>query len=205
MATDPALVAGEARSPAQWAPLHAWRALGQLEAGSAVAPLYALLERAYHEDAVLDEVPLVLGMIGPAALPTATLWLFDDGRDLPLRAAACRVLTEVAQEYPERRDECAAVLTQQLREWAHQERMLNAFLVASLVELGEVDAAPLMEEAYAASAVDLSHFDWEDAQVALGLLEERLTDPYPAPRQAPAAKARRKAEKLARKRNRKRK
>jgi hypothetical protein len=206
MATDPALLDAEDRTPAVWAPLHAWRALGQLEASAAVAPLFALLERASEDRAVFDEVPLVLGMIGPASLPTATLWLFDETRDVPLRVAAGRVLTEVAQEYPDRRDECTAILTQQLQEWSGQDRLLNAFLVAYLVELEEVAAAPLMEAAYAGSAVDLTLFgDWEDAQVELGLLEERLTDPQPAPKPPASAKTRRKAEKHARKRNRKRK
>jgi hypothetical protein len=62
-----------------------------------------------------------------------------------------------------------------------------------------------MEAAYAAGAVDSTVFgDWEDVQVDLGLLDERVTfDPRPV-RGAPP-KARRKAEKQARKRNRKRK
>jgi hypothetical protein len=206
MATDPALLAAEERSAAGWAPLHAWRALGQLEAQAAATPLLALLEREWEDDAVLDEIPLVLGMIGPASLPRATLWLFDEARDVRLRVAAARILAEVAHEYPERRDEAAAVLTQQLQDWAHQDPALNAFLIAFLVELQEAAAAPLMEAAYAARAVDLSvSGDWEDVQVDLGLLEERLTGLEPA-RRAPAdAKARRKAEKQARKRNRKRK
>ncbi len=214
MATDPALLAAEERSAAGWAPLHAWRALGQLEAQAAAAPLLALLEREWEDDAVVDEIPLVLGMIGPASLPGATLWLFDEARDVRLRVAAARILTEVAHEYPERRDEAAAVLTQQLQDWQHQDPALNAFLIAFLVELQKSAAAPLMEAAYAplmeaayaARAVDLSVIgDWEDVQIDLGLLEERLTGFEPA-RRAPAdAKARRKAEKQARKRNRKRK
>lgn len=221
MATDPSLLEAEERSPAAWAPVHAWRALGQLEAAAAAAPLFALLEREIDDGAVADEVPRVLGMIGPPALSEATLWLFDETRDERLRVAAMQVLAEVGHEYPDRRDEAAAVLVQQLHDWPHQSRALNAFLIAFLVELGEAAGAPVMEAAYAAGAVDPSvHGDWEDVQVDLGLLEARVTPPAagsyfdPAAPHAPgpardsradaaaSAKARRKAARQARKRNR---
>lgn len=224
MATDPALFEADEWSAESWAPVHAWRALGQLEAASAAAPLFALLERAADDPLVHEEVPAVLGMIGPPSLATATLWLFDETRDEPLRFIAARVLAEVAHEYPERRDEAVAVLVQQLKDWPHQSPALNAILIAHLAELREAAAAPLIEAAYAAGAVDLAvHGDWEDVQVDLGLLDERVTPPtpgsyfdpdadhaprparQPSPNAAASAKARRKAEKQSRKRNRKRK
>lgn len=207
MATDRALLEAGERSPAAWAPLHAWRALGQLEAAMAAAPLFALLEARADDGDVYDEIPIVLGMIGRAALPEATLWLFDEARDERLRLAAIRVLAEVGLEYPDRRDEAAAVLAQQLNDWPHQGPELNAWLVSGLVELGEKAAAPVMEAAFAAGKVALwVNGDWEDVQVDLGLLEERITAPWaPNPRVDDGAKARRKAAKHARKRNRKRK
>src|SRR5688500_14994100 len=68
MATDPVLYAGAERDPARWAPVHAWRALGQLRATAAAEPLLALLERESEGLWVYDEVPAVLGMIGPVSL-----------------------------------------------------------------------------------------------------------------------------------------
>ena len=45
-----------------------------------------------------------------------------------------------------------------------------------LAELKVVEAAPLMEEAFAARRVDdMVMGDWEDVQIELGLLAERLT------------------------------
>lgn len=87
MATDDALHQAEERDPAVWAPVHAWRALAQLRAPAAAEPLLGLLERRIESDWVYDEIPLVLGMIGPAALPGATLLLFDEDRDVQLRIA----------------------------------------------------------------------------------------------------------------------
>lgn len=215
MAADPALHAAEERDPAVWAPLHAWRALGQLGAAEAAAPLLALLEREHANDWVHDEIPIVLGMLGAPALPGATVLLFDEGRHEELRTCAARTIAEVGLVHPDRRDEAAAVLTKQLEDWQHQSPLMNGVLIALLVDLGEVEASLLMEAAFAADAVDLEvNGDWEDAQVSLGLIKERLTPTPmffgPSARTAPArapkkAKSRRKAEKQSRKRNRKKK
>jgi hypothetical protein len=138
--------------------------------------------------------------------------------------AAARVLVEVAHDYPERRDEVVAVLSKQLEDFAHQTAALNGILVADLAELDAKEAAPVMEAAFAAGAVDLTVVgDWEDVQVHLGLLEARITPPTPwsplgpdeddAPvsgrvpddgtRANARARSRRKAQKQSRKRNRK--
>ena len=223
MAADPAAYQAQG-SAAVWAPVHAWRALGQMEAAAAAGPLLEVLERERHNSWVYDEVPAVLGMIGAPALPGATLLLFDEARDDDLRGDAARVISQVAHQYPERRDECAAVLATQLGDWAHQGPVLNACLVGELAELEQADAAPLMQAAFEAGAVDLSvSGDWEDVQVQMGLLEERLTPPPPGslnaadwafapqPARRPSAsaeakaRARRKAGKQSRKQNRKKK
>ncbi|HEU4559398.1 MAG TPA: hypothetical protein VFS20_16185 [Longimicrobium sp.] len=180
IATDPELHAASEKDRAAWAPIHAWRALAQLDATTAVAPLMALLERQHENRWVFDEVPAVLGMLGPAALPGATLLLFDEANSETLRVAAARTLVEVAHEHPDRRDEVVAVLSKQLEDFAHQSRDLNAILVANLTELRAAEAAAVMETAFAADAVELSVIgDWEDVQVLVGLLEERTTPPTP--------------------------
>ena len=54
-----------------WASLHAWRALGQLRTESATEPLIQLLEHVddREDDWIERDLPKVLGMIGPAAIP----------------------------------------------------------------------------------------------------------------------------------------
>lgn len=216
MAVDPALHATAAREARAWAPLHAWRALGQLQASDAAGPLILLLQREMESEWVLDEIPAVLGMIGPPSLRGATMLLFDEGADEEVRIAMADAITAVAFHYPDRREEAAAVLAKQLEDWSRQSRRLNACLVGDLVDLQATEAAPLMEAAYAAGAVDVGIMsDWEDVQVDLGLIPERTT-PYPAFQPAPGsreaarraaadASRRRKAQKQARKRNRKKK
>ena len=222
MATDPAHFAAAERDPASWAPVHAWRALGQLQAQEAAAPLLSLLQQRRDDYWVQEEVPGVLGMIGAAALHGATLLLFDEEKDEDLRMAAATVIGNVALTHPDRLDEAAAVLVKQLEDWPHQAPSLNAFLVAELAGLGEAAAAaaPVMEAAFAAGAVNQALCGtWEDVQVDLGLLPEpaasgpddgwydgrREGSRSPSANAADRTTARRKAEKAARKRNRKKK
>jgi hypothetical protein len=59
LACDAALNWGDPDSPEVWAPLHAWRALGQLRAEVSVAPLLAFLKTAEDDEAVGQEFPIV--------------------------------------------------------------------------------------------------------------------------------------------------
>ncbi len=213
MAADPALHGAPERDRAGWAPVHAWRALGQLGAPGAAEPLLDLLEARIDSGWVADEVPDVLAYIGAPSIPGATLLLFDEGRTEDVRIAAARVLAGVAQEHPERRDECAAVLAKQLEDWAHQGRALNGWLVMMLADLGEEGAAPTMEAAFAAGVVEtMVCGTWDDVQVHLGLLPEDALPPgdsareRTAPPSAASARERRKRKEArqARKRNRNR-
>lgn len=167
----------------QWrdyAPLHAWRALGLLRVREAAAPLAAMMVR-YEDDYARQDLPRVLGMIGEAAVEPVRVILANPAAALFTRVAAACALGEIAERHPGERDRTVDLLTEQLRGWPEQDATLNAFLIDSLVELSATDAAPLMEAAFEAHAVDESvRGDWEDVQVALGLLEERLT-PRPPP------------------------
>lgn len=221
MVVDEELEAGDADDEATYGAIHAWRTLGLLRAEAAVEPLMRMLEM--ESDWVREEIPAVLGMIGPAAfepLGAALARLSLHPEPWQAAAAAASGLVEIAQHHPEWRDAAANALTRQLRWWARHDPILNNMLIHDLVELKAVEAAPLMEAAFAADAVDTFFSDdWEDVQVALGLLSERITprpryvfrsqlrstpnrrDSRPRPVDP---KRRRKAEKAARQRNRRR-
>ena len=87
----------------------------------------------------------------------------------------CRqALEHIARKHPADRDVCIAALTRQLEQFSGHDPVFSANLVVSLVELEAVEAAPLIERAFAADAVELTVMgDWEDVQVELGLKEER--------------------------------
>jgi len=127
--------------------------------------------------------------------------------------------------HPDARAECVAIFARQLEGFAEQDPTLNAFLVDPLLDLKAVEAAPVIERAFAADRVDESVVgDWEDVQIALGLKEQRETPPSHGwipplfsrslgePGDLPThkrssktkAKAKRKQEKKSRRKNRKR-
>jgi hypothetical protein len=206
-----------------WPPIHAWRALGQLQAETAVQPLATLLETQDEEDDWrFSEIPKVLGMIGPAAIPAARRIVAREDLDEYSRYTGMHVLTEVAARWPETRDQAVEILSAFLRDWEDRDPEFTAFVISRLMDLDATEAAPLMAAAFEADAVDLSVAgDWEDVQVQMGLLPERTTpraSSFPFKMRTPSAppaeaapnrgrsgqktKNRRKDAKAARKRNR---
>lgn len=182
MAGDPELNHADEDDPRVYAPLHAWRALGQLAAPEAAAPLAEVLVQLTDDDFANEELPEVLGMIGAASIEPVAAVVADPALDERTRISATGALDEIAKRHPELRDRCVEVLMRQLEGWAEQSEGLNGFLVDYLVELRAVEAAPLMQAAFEAGLADASiRGDWEDIQIELGLLEERLTPPQPPP------------------------
>jgi hypothetical protein len=170
MATDEALHEAAAESPKVWAPLHAWRALGQLRAVEAVEPLLELFDRLEDDDWVHEELPVVFCLIGPAALPTLAAYLADLSHTDSSRISAIRSIEEIGKKWPDARGEALAMLEERLSRFEENESDVNAFLVEALVELGAKETAPLIERAFAEGYVDpIVMGDWEDVQVELGL------------------------------------
>ena len=178
MALDEELHWADSESDEVWAPLHAWRALAQLRAEAAVEPLVGLLGRLdeFEDDWTSEELPQVFGYIGQAAIAPLAQFLADPEQHLWARIAAAHAFAEIGQRQPTLRDQSVARLTQQLEQYSQQDLILNGFLISYLTDLQAVESAPVMERAFAADRVDISiQGDWEDTQIALGLLQERLT------------------------------
>ena len=104
MATDRDLIMMDSPEPEIWAPIHAWRALGQLRAENAVEPLIKLLDgnpelSAGIEEWALDELPEVFALIGPMTIPTISIYLSDVTQPIFSRVAAGDALTKIAEKY----------------------------------------------------------------------------------------------------------
>jgi hypothetical protein len=227
MATDPNLHSRPGADDYSEAPVHAWRALGQLRAAEAVEPLLTLFDELTDAEVLHEELPFVFARIGTAAVPPLERFLAEREHDYWPRATIAEGLKQIAQAEPAAREEIVATLTKVLEGYAAEEPEFNALIIDDLLELRATEAAPVIERAFEADAVVVSMFgDWEDAQVELGLLEERLTPrpsyadesllptPEPTPRQQAARqqlqkkvkrnKSRKKLAKQSRKQNRKR-
>ena len=157
---------------AGYAPVHAWRCLGQLGAVEAVGPLLEMMDPldAQDDDWYLEEFPHVFAWIGQEALGPLTAYLADTAHRVYPRAAAARALSMLAERHPQIRDDVVPVLCDTLERFEENDESLNAFIIMHLVDLEATGAAELVERAFAADRVDLFvNGNWNDARERLGV------------------------------------
>ena len=108
--------------------------IGQMQAPAAVEPLLQLLHKVdeLDDDWVSEEIPKVLAMIGPTAIPAIRTFLTSTEHGLWARIAAAAALEEMGKQHPASRDESIAVLIDQLRAYQQQDPTLNADLIYSI-------------------------------------------------------------------------
>jgi hypothetical protein len=181
MATDDKLNWADSETLDIWAPVHAWRALGQLRAVEAIEPLFTLFKASDDNEWVVDDLPVVFGLIGPVALPALEAHLADVSSDEDARVSASACIEQIAVRWPEARPACVALLIKQLEQFTENGLDINAFLILKLVNLHVAEAAPLIERAFAADCVDLMLMGgWEEVQVELGFRTDEELEQYHA-------------------------
>ncbi|MEM7794869.1 MAG: PBS lyase [Cyanobacteria bacterium P01_C01_bin.118] len=169
MVTDDDLNQADSDSLEVWAPTHAWRALGQLGAQDAVKPLLDLLDNS-EDDWSHDEIPIVMSLIGPSAIPAIQSYLADPSRDPYGRYSAISCFEKLGKRYPQEKEHCIDVLAQQLANFKENDPSLNGFLISGLCHLDATDKASDIRSAFAARRVDYTIIgDWDEVQVQLGL------------------------------------
>jgi hypothetical protein len=164
--------------PETYAQVHAWRTLAQLGAIEAIPVFLGLLRFIddNEDDFVDGEIPVMLGKLGQAAIEPCRAYLANQQNGLYARSASALALTEIGIRHPEHRDACVQALMSALEGYENDDETVNAFTLSYLSELKAVEAAPLAEEMFAAGCVDKSIAgDFEDYQIRVGLIEERLT------------------------------
>jgi HEAT repeat protein len=176
MSRDEALNEAESNTREVWGPTHAMRAMIQVGTEATIEPLVRLLE--YDDDAdyddlddwPLEEIPEAFGKMGLVAIPRCIDLLRDETKHLYSRLAAAQALERIAKKHPQTRAECLGALVEQLERYAENGPEWNGWLAALLVDMKAVEAAPLIERAYAADMVDETiQGDWDEVQAALGL------------------------------------
>lgn len=176
MATDEALHEDKSDSDFIWAPIHAWRALGRLQAVEAVAPLLSLFQMVDDapDDWIHGDLPKALARIGRAAFEPVVDYLANEEYGEWPRVVAANTLGELGQTHPELREECIGKLAAQLTRFKEQSATLNAFLVSPLWDLNAVEAMPILKLAHDAGCVDESiNGDLEDIEIHFGLKKKR--------------------------------
>ncbi|HTZ71537.1 MAG TPA: SEC-C metal-binding domain-containing protein [Acetobacteraceae bacterium] len=176
MATDLDLYGPAENSPEDWSGLHAWRALGQLRAEAAATPLLDMLRAVGGDDAAMDEVPVVLGMIGPSAIPRLAEWLDDRDLEPWLFFAASSAIKEIAERHETARDSCVALLAAQLEPARGIDSFLAGAVVAQLLDLNAIETYDIIRAAFERDAIDITIAgDLEDVEISFGLRTARAT------------------------------
>ena len=177
MATDQYLIV-EAEEPEFWGPIHAWRALAQLEAKEAIDPLvgnFNLFEAA-DSDWLSEDLPDAFIKLGPDCIPALAMYLIDTRHETYGRISVSETLKDIAEEYPDSRDQVTGTLVSALELFEENDEELNGFLLADLLDLKAIEAMPLIRRAFEANAIDITVAgDLEDAEIEFGLREERST------------------------------
>jgi hypothetical protein len=170
--SDDDLNEADTDSPEVWAPLHAWRALGQLRAEAAIDPLLTLLTTGDEDrldDSTLEELPDVYAMIGPAAIPALSALLADDSPGIYGRMSALTALGKIAEQYPDARDAALVPIVRQLEAYATNDEDLNGCLSSELMRLKATETLPLIEQVFRVGQVDPMMATWDDVQIEFGL------------------------------------
>lgn len=182
MATDKELNQADAGNTEVWAPIHAWRTLGQLHAIEAIEPLLTLSTTEEGGEWVTEELPEVFSLLGPQALPTLEAYLSDKKHKEWSRVNAATGVKAIGVNWPDSRSASVAILTKSLENAADDESDLNSFIITELIDLEAKEAAPVIEQAFKDDHIDLSITgDWDDVRESLGLMsseevEQRRTD-----------------------------
>jgi hypothetical protein len=174
MATDEYLNGDDSNEFEFAAPLHAVRALAELHAEDAIEPLLTLYDKASQNDNewMLETLVDVFTTIGPATLPSLEQFLADPLHDDSAKNYVTEILEQIADKYPETRTECIAIATRRLADFEVNDPGLNAFLIADLTHMKAVEAAPLIQEAFANDCVEEFWCgDWDEVQYDLGMKE----------------------------------
>jgi hypothetical protein len=173
MATDPALNQADSTTDEVWAPLHAWRALGQLQASEALEPLLSLLDAGAlkMDDWALEDLPETFVLLGPGVMGRLARYLADDRHQVYARLSVIQAIVGMSivgmsNRFTDTRDEAVAILRQQLESAAGQAAELNAFLVGGLLDMAAVEAADTIE------LEEMVCGGWPEARYELGLGEK---------------------------------
>jgi len=178
MTLDEELHNGASDSNEIWAPIHAWRTLGQLKAISSAKLLLKLLPRIDDEDDdwISEEIPVVFKMLGSETIPVIQNYIETNEDELWANVSAIHCLEKIGNEYSDSRAKCIEILANQLKKCEGYDETYNAFLISYLTDLKAIEVIEIITEAFNKGLVDLSVCgDLEEIELELGLRTERST------------------------------
>ena len=171
MATDPRF---DTKGPdwpndnPHWAPIHAIRALGQLDALEAAPVLLPLLKS--EDDWVMSDLPTTLAMLGSTLIPElGNIFKNTQSSDYE-RSSVAETLDKMVERHPETRTACLKLILDEFQSYRDNTIDWNNVLLMSLVNMKAEEAAKLIQEAFQANCVtDDMCGNWLQVKAELGL------------------------------------
>lgn len=174
--TDEAIDALPQDRPEIWAPVHAWRILGQLGSAAAIVPIIQSFDRLCDDDCALSELCKVIGMIGPAAIPALMQhWQQPDKEEFS-HVMAMDALSEIALQHPPTREQILDIFRAYMASPSMSAYTLNGLLMARLLDLKATETIDEIRQLFALGCVDSTCAgDVEEMEIALGFRTHRAT------------------------------
>ena len=176
LVADEALDKVDSDSAEVWAPLHAWRTLGQLGSSKAAIPLIAQFDRLCEDDWALPELSMVMGMLGEPVITPLIACLNEPHYKEFARVMAADGLAEIAK----RQTACRERIIQHYRDYMRRPDVsahaLNGLLIGRLLDLGAKEAIDDIRQFFAKDCVDITCAgDLEEVEIELGFRSKRST------------------------------
>lgn len=159
-----------------WAPVHAWRVLGQLKAAKAVEPIIQFLDRFEDDDFAHEELPEVFGLIGEPAIEPLVSYLKKTVNDEFSHVLVVSGLAEIAMHQHQLRKRILSIFSIYMQNPWEESQELNGCLISSLVDLEAIELIDDIRYLFELDCVDISSCgDIEDVEIDLGLRHKRET------------------------------
>jgi tetratricopeptide (TPR) repeat protein len=158
-----------------FAPMHAWRALGQIGDQRSLPVLFSVLLDPDVSAWDYDELPKIIGSFAAAALPSTLqehrVRLADPEGDETLLWALQLILALIAKRDPESRGAVIDCLRAVVTDPQMHLITTRASAIASLSELRAVECLPAIEQAYADGMVDIGYIGLSSVREKMALGE----------------------------------
>lgn len=127
-----------------------------------------------------------MGDATPGEISRLTVVVQDQSKDQAARNSAAATLVEIAQNHPDYRGQCAAILTSTLERYQRNPIELNTSLIAHLITLKAAESAAMVQQVVRANEYDRAALgDWGYISKKLGVVENRASPAAPAAKKAP--------------------
>lgn len=139
----------------EFAPMHAWRVLGQLNASVVTKDLLEILTEEKNEEAFWFqiELPKVIGCFGADAIPVIKEFLLKtSGWDY--KSIVLDGLKNIALNNKENKNFIVEIYTEILKNYLTNDTAYNACLIKELIDLNAIEVSNLIKEVLSKDQID---------------------------------------------------